>query len=326
MADTRSFKGIASVDIFQRLFADRPSVSDEQIRVLLGKHDLPAPIRIDEIGSSIVNRVYRVTCHSDDVFFVKAKVYRGGTLDAQASVTRVLARATELPVSRISIYDTDLDKIPFPCLITNPLPGMNGRAFFERAPLEEQTWLLRNLGSLIRRIHSVPVSPDATPIASTDVRDWDKDLRACLFGGSDLAESLTAAAAPQVEAVIRGLSSAEVPSQPTELVLLWGDPSLQNIMVAGEDGNLQISGIHDFEHAAYGQALHDIRHIIADFAYRKTQSCYNRPGLLEAFYDGYGRSTPTVSEAITIRLIEVAWKWRCICWFSYFWQLHKLLI
>ncbi len=312
MADT-NLRDIASVDVFRRLVADRPNIPEKQIHALFEKHDLSTPSRIDEMESSIINRVYRITCRSGDVYFMKASVYKGSNLDVQALVTKLLVEKTELPVSRCLIFDSDLDEIAFPCLITSPLAGVNGRAFFEQAPLESQTWLLQSLGSIVRQIHSVPVPSNCDSIGATDVRDWDTNLRSCLLGHSDLAESLVVAAAPQVAAVIKGLSSAKAPSQSTELVLVWGDPSLQNIMVEDDRGVPRITGIHDFEHATRGQALHDIRHVIADFEHRKVeQPCYGHAELLEAFYDGYGCAVPTAADMLTIRLIEVAWKWRCI--------------
>ena len=85
----------------------------------------------------------------------------------------------------------------------------------------------------------------------------------------------------------RLLASAATVTVEDVPVLLWKDPVFHNLLVGEETGQVQISGIFDFQMSAYGSRVFDFFHMEKDLEGRYPAVIYSSWEDIQPFYDGY---------------------------------------
>ncbi|RKU34338.1 hypothetical protein C6496_20290 [Candidatus Poribacteria bacterium] len=175
-------------------------------------------------------------------------------------------------------------------------------------------------GHTVGVIHCLEVE-EPEHLRNCNLNQWRKIVKEALLSDADFRKEIAALSDtfyPQLDDLMASVSALRIDEEP---VLLWGDAFLYNLLVKRSSGKVQITGLYDFQFAAYGSCLFDFCKIEGDFRVRRPREIYGHPEYIEQFYKGYkgtGKAVnaPSDTHQILVNIIRNAiqvryWWWDC---------------
>lgn len=249
----------------------------DQLRTMLRPVLGSARLReVRRVEGGLVNTIYRVTADADGAAYA-VRVYSGGPAACERERRLLAALSATLPVPEVLFADPRAATSAHPFVVYRWIDGVTLNDFRRRAAPGELLGLAEPLGSLAARIAGVR----ADEITGLDVVDIAAEL--------DLAERQLRSGPARVrlgETLAGGLRERLAAAEPRLLALsgsrglLHGDFGGRNVLVRGEAGAWEISGLLDWEAAAHGAALWDVGSL---FRYPRRYS----PEFRDSFARGY---------------------------------------
>ena len=288
---------------------------------ILESHQLGRLMTLKSLEANPMNSIFELKPEQGDSLILKIQCRPGiGSLEGEHYTIQLLKQLTDLPVSHLCLFDNDRDIIPYPYLLSNKLSGESGYAFFERTDHANRMQLSEVLGYIVGVIHCLEVE-EPEHLRNCNLNQWRKIVKEALLSDADFREEIVALSDtfyPQLDDLMASVSALQIDDEP---VLLWGDAFLYNLLVKSNGGKVQITGLYDFQFAAYGSCLFDFCKIEGDFRVRRPREIYGHPEYIEQFYKGYegtGKAVnaPLDTHQILVDIIRNAiqvryWWWDC---------------
>lgn len=319
--EKRFSRQLANTPTVKRISRQKLELSTADASAILEKHQLGRLMTLKPLEANPMNSVFELTQEQDDAFILKIQYRPGiGSLNGEHYAIHLLRQLTDLPVSSLCTLDDDRDIIPHPYLLSNKLSGESGSDFFERTDHANRIQLSEALGYIVGVIHSLEVA-EPEQLRNCDLNQWQGIVKEALLSDENFRKEIVALSDsfyPQLDDLMASVSALQTDDEP---VLLWGDPFFYNLLVKSSGRKVQITGLYDFQFAAYGSPLLDFYKIEGDFRVRHPREIYGHPEYIEQFYKGYegagkGVNTPSDTHQILVGIIRNAiqvryWWWDC---------------
>ena len=282
---------LANKETVKRIGQQKLEISMAAASATLEKHQLGRLMTFKPLEANPMNSIFELTPERGDSLILKIQCRLGiGSLEGEHYVIHLLRQLTDLPVSNLCLLDDDKDIIPYPYLLSNKLSGESGYAFFERTDHAARMQLSEAFGHIVGVIHSLEVA-EPERLRNCDLNQWQKIVKEALLSDADFRKEIVALSDtfyPQLDDLMASGAALQIDEEP---VLLWGDAFLYNLLVKSSGRKVQITGLYDFQFAAYGSRLFDF------YAKLKETSGFvvparstGQPEYIEQFYKGYDRS------------------------------------
>ncbi len=317
----RSIGQPANTPTVKRIGRQKLALSSTEASAILEKHQLGRLMTLKPLDANPMNSVFELTPEQDDSFILKIQYRPGiGSLNGEHYAVHLLRQLTDLPVPSLCTLDDDRDIIPYPYLLSNKLSGESGYDFFERTDHANRIQISEALGYIVGVIHSLEVA-EPEHLRNCDLNQWQEIVSGALLSDENFREEIAAFSDTfysELNDLMTSVSTLQIDDEP---VLLWGDPFFYNFLVTSSGKKVQITGLYDFQFAAYGSRLFDLYKIAGDFRVRRPREIYGHPEYIEQFYKGYegtGRAVnaPSDTHQILVNIICNAiqvrhWWWDC---------------
>jgi Ser/Thr protein kinase RdoA (MazF antagonist) len=317
----RSLGQPANMPTVKRISRQKLELSTADASAILEKHQLGRLITLKPLEANPMNSIFELAPERGDSLILKIQCRSGiGSLAGEHYAIHLLRQLTDLPVSSLCTLDDDRDIIPYPYLLSNKLSGESGYDFFERTDHTNRIQLSEALGYIVGVIHSLEVA-ESEHLRNCDLNQWQEIVSGALLGDGDFREEVAAVLDtfyPQLNDLMASVSTLQIDDEP---VLLWGDVFFYNLLVKSSGSKVQITGIYDFQFAAYGSRLFDFYKVEGDFRVRHPREIYGHPEYIKQFYTGYegaGQAVnpPSDTHQILVNIIRNAiqvryWWWDC---------------
>jgi Ser/Thr protein kinase RdoA (MazF antagonist) len=272
-------------------------LSTNQVSSMLEKHSLETLQSCDPIYGNLMNSNFEITTVSGDQFILKVQHKAGGhSLTNDYIVSQCLK--DRLPIAPYQILDTDLDVISYPFLLSSKLPGELGCFAYEKSDHAGRLAIARGLGQTLAAIHSLET--DGAGLKNLDTRHFMKMIEDLLCA-PDIRSSIEGMR-PGFHERLKELSvvldRAAHEDPPT---LIWRDPFFYNMLVDVSGDTPEITGVYDFQSAAYGSRQLDLERVRRGFDFQatrpraKTSEAYADPAAIEEVWRGYEETFPRSS-------------------------------
>ena len=260
---------------------ETPALS--QIAPILSDIGLAAPLAITDIKDGS-GRVFRVDLADGSTVVLKAydESYKQHYVVSGERYAERLLEKLELPITRYLLQDESLTRLPYPFAITNYLPGVTVKSLAGEADIAD---LYRQMGALLRKLHSVPAPGYGMfgPDGVVDARQTNAELMRGGFayhfaqfrkyGGEE-------ALARQLETIVADRFDAMTWSRGP--VFAHDDLNPNNVLAQREaNGRLQLTGLIDFGNARAADA-------VSDLAKNIFSTEHEMPGSGPYILEGYG--------------------------------------
>lgn len=260
---------------------DTPALS--QIAPILAEIGLAAPLAITDIKDGS-GRVFRVDLADGSAVVLKHydEHYKQHYVVSGERYAERLLEKLDLPITRYLVQDESLTRLPFPFAITNYLPGVTVKSLRDEPDIAD---LYRQMGALLRKLHSVPAPGYGTfgGDGVVDAKQTNAELMRGGFayhfaqfrkyGGDD-------ALARQLEAIVAERFDAMTWSRGP--VFAHDDLNPNNVLAQRDaSGRLQLTGLIDFGNARAADAVSDIAKNIFNTE-------HELPGSTPYILEGYG--------------------------------------
>ena len=288
--NNREARPIASMTTIRQILHENAfEISFDQVTAISEKHQLGAVQSFNLLQSGPMNSVFSVANQHCEAFILKVQYRRGiGSLEADHYVTNLLSESTSLPVSSLCLLDISGDIIVHPYLVLNQLPGEGGRCFFESTDYAGRMRLSEILGAIVGVIHrQKPKRADI--LRDNCLSRWREAAEKAIKNDETLRQAIGCIDSgfyPEFDSLMASIAIAPTDEAP---ILLWRDAVFHNLLVNPSRGNVEVTGICDFQFASYGHRIFDLLHVEGDFR-RKPREIYSHPGYVEQFYEGYGEA------------------------------------
>ena len=317
----RSLGQPANTPTVKRIGRQKLELSTTDASAILEKHQLGRLMTLKPLDANPMNSVFELTPEQDDSFILKIQYRPGiGSLNGEHYAIHLLRQLTDLPVSSLCTLNDDRDIIPYPYLLSNKLSGESGSDFFERTDHANRIQLSEALGYVVGVIHSLEVAEPAH-LRNCDLNQWQEIVSGALFSDENFREDIAAFSDTfysELNDLMASVSTLQIDDEP---VLLWCDAFFHNLLLKNRGRKIQITGIYDFQFAAYGSHLFDLNKIEGNFRLRRPREIYGHPEYIEQFYKGYegvGKAVnaPSDTHQILVNIIRNAiqvryWWWDC---------------
>ena len=311
----------ATMPTIKQIGRQKLEFSTADASAILEKHQLGRLVTLKSLEANPMNSIFELTLEQGDSFILKIQCRPGiGSLKGEHYAIHLLGQLTDLPVSNLCTLDTDKDIIPYPYLLSNKLSGESGYNFFERTDHANRMQLSEALGHIVGVIHRLEVR-ESEQLRNCDLNQWQGIVKEALLSDEDLREEIAALSDTFYSQFSDLMALVPVLQIDDEPVLLWGDPFFYNLLVKSNGSKVQITGLYDFQFAAYGSSLFDFYKIEGDFRGRRPREIYEHPEYIEQFYKGYegaGKvvNAPSDTHQILVNIIRNAiqvryWWWDC---------------
>ena len=154
------------------------------------------------------------------------------------------------------------------------------------------------------------------------MNQWQGIVKEALLSDENFREEIAALSDTfysQLSDLMASVSALQIDD---ELVLLWGDAFFHNLLVKNSGRKIQITGLYDFQFAAYGSHAYLIwNKIEGNFRVRRPREIYGHPEYIGQFYKGYegagkAANAPSDTHRIVVNIIRNAiqvryWWWDC---------------
>ena len=283
---------------FSRLLRDKPEVSLDDLNLILEKHSLGTARKHETIYGNFINANYLIET-SQGEFILKIQFREGGhSIKVEHDVTHMLHAKTQLPVCEFCRLDEDRDVIPSPYLLVNKLPGELGRRAFERTDRSGRRQLSRELGATLGEIHRQDVTA-LQNLPSLDLRAW-RGLLDDLLGDGEINRAIAEILPGFDDALSERLQSVGNVEYKPAPVLLWRDAFFYNLLVTERESGFELTGVYDFQSAAYGSRDLDIADIENGFRSQSRRpnaqnpKAYQDDQSLKEVREGYAETSGSV--------------------------------
>ena len=312
---------LANKETVKRIGRQKLSLSRAEASAILEKHQLGSLMTFKSLDANPMNSIFELTLKQDDSLILKIQHRPGiGSLEGEHYVMHLLKQQTDLPVSNLCLLDDDKDISPYPYLVSNKLSGESGYAFFERTDHANRMQLSEALGHIVGALHSLEVAAPEQ-LRNCDLNQWQGIVKEALLSDENLREEIAAFSDTfysRLSDLMASVSALQIDDEP---VLLWGDAFFHNLLVKSSGSKVHISGLYDFQFAAYGSRLFDFCKIEGDLRVRHPREIYGQPEYIEQFYKGYegterAVNVPSTTHQILVNVIRNAiqvryWWWDC---------------
>ena len=311
----------ANMPTVKRIGRQKLEISTADASAILEKHQLGRLITLKPLDANPMNSIFELVSERGDSFILKIQCRPGiGSLKGEHYAIHLLRQLTDLPVSHLCLFDNDRDIIPDPYLLSNKLSGESGYDFFERTNHANRMQLSEALGHIVGVIHRIEVR-EPEQLRNCDLNQWRKIVKEALFSDADFRKEIAALSDTfylQLSDLMASVSALQIDDEP---VLLWGDAFFYNLLVKSNNGKVEITGLYDFQFAAYGSHLFDFYKIEGDFRGRRPREIYGHAEYIEQFHKGYeeagkAANAPSDTHQILVNIIRNAiqvryWWWDC---------------
>ena len=319
--EKRSLGQLAKASTVGWIGKQKLEISTAEASAILEKYQLGRLMTLKPLEANPMNSIFELALEQGDLLILKIQCRPGiGSLEGEHYVIHLLKQLTDLPVSNLCLLDNDRDIIPYPYLLSNKLSGESGCTFFERTDHVNRMQLSEALGRIVGVIHHLEVA-ESEQLRNCDLRQWQGIIQETLLSGEDFRKEIAALSDtfyPQLNDLMASVTALRIDDEP---VLLWGDAFFYNLLVTSSSRQVQITGLYDFQFAAYGSRLFDLYKIEGDFRVRRPREIYSQPEYIEQFYRGYAGAGKTVNASsdthqILVDIIRNAiqvryWWWDC---------------
>ena len=311
----------ADMPTVKRIGRQKLELSTVEASAILQKHQLGSLMTLRPLEANPMNSIFELSPEQGDSLILKIQRRPGiGSLESEHYVIHLLKQQTDLPVSNLCTLDDDKDIIPYPYLLSNQLSGESGCAFFERTDHANRMQLSETLGHIVGVIHRLEVVGPAQ-LRNCDLNQWQGIVQEALLSDENFREEIAAFSDTfysELNELMASVSTGQIDDQP---ILLWCDAFFHNLLLKNSGRKIQITGLYDFQFAAYGSRLFDLSKIAGNFRVRRPREIYGHPEYIEQFYKGYkgagqAVNTPSDNHQILVNIIRNAiqvryWWWDC---------------
>ena len=256
---------LANRETVRRIIQQKLEISMATASAILEKHQLGRLMTLKPLEANPMNSIFELKPEQGDSLILKIQCRPGiGSLKGEHYAIHLLRQLTDLPVSNLCTLDGDKDIIPYPYLLSNKLSGELGCSFFERTDHANRMQLSEVFGHTVGVIHCLEVA-EPERLRNCDLNQWRKIVKEALLSDADLREEIDALSDtfyPRLNDLMASVSASQIDDEP---VLLWGDAFFYNLLVKSSGSKVQITGLYDFQFAAYGSCLFDFCKIEGDF-------------------------------------------------------------
>ena len=312
---------LANRETVRRIVQQKLEISMATASAILEKHQLERLMTLKPLEANPMNSIFELTLEQGDSLILKIQCRPGiGSLKGEHYAIHLLRQLTDLPVSNLCLLDDDKDIIPYPYLLSNRLSGESGSAFFEKTNHAARMQLSEAFGHIVGVIHSLEVA-EPERLRNCDLHQWQGIVQEALLSDENFREEVAAFSDTfysQLSDLMASVPALQIDDEP---VLLWSDAFFHNLLLKNSGGKIQITGIYDFQFAAYGSRLFDLNKIEGNFQIRSRREIYGHPEYIEQFYKGYkgtGKAVnaPSDTHQILVNIIRNAiqvryWWWDC---------------
>ena len=311
----------ATMPTVKRIGRQKLEISTTDASAILEKHQLGRLMTLRPLEANPMNSIFEIKPERGDSLILKIQCRLGiGSLKGEHYAIHLLRQLTDLPVSNLCLLDDDRDILPYPYLLSNKLSGESGYAFFERTDHAARIQLSEAFGHIVGVIHSLEVA-EPERLRNCDLSQWRSIVQEALFSDENLRDEIAAFSDTfhsQLSDLMASVPALQIDNEP---VLLWCDAFFHNLLLKNNGRKIQITGIYDFQFAAYGSRLFDLDKIEGNFRVRRPREIYGHPEYIEQFHKGYegaGKAVNAPSEIhqtlvnIIRNAIQVRyWWWDC---------------
>ena len=311
----------ANMPTVKRIGRRKLELSTVEASTILEKHELGRLRTLKPLEANPMNSIFELTSEQGDLFILKIQCRPGiGSLKGEHYAIHLLRQLTDLPVSNLCLLDDDRDIIPYPYLLSNKLSGESGFAFFERTDHAARMQLSEALGHIVGVIHSLEVA-EPERLRNCDLNQWHGIVQEALLSDENFREEIAAFSDTfysRLSNLMASVSALQIDDEP---VLLWSDAFFHNLLVKSRRRKIQITGLYDFQFAAYGSRLFDLDKIEGNFRIRRRRQVYGHPEYIGQFYKGYegienAVNAPSETHQILVDILRNAiqvryWWWDC---------------
>ena len=311
----------ANMPTVKRIGRQKLELSTTDASAILEKHQLGSLMTIKPLEANPMNSIFELKPEQGDPLILKIQCRPGiGSLKGEHYAIHLLRQLTNLPVSNLCTLDADKDIIPYPYLLSNKLSGESGCDFFERTDHANRMQLSEALGHIVGIIHRLE-AVEPKQLRSCDLNQWQGILQEALLSDENFREEIAAFSHTFYSELNHLMASVPTLQIDNEPVLLWCDAFFHNLLLKNSGRKIQITGLYDFQFAAYGSRLFDLSKIEGNFRLRRPREIYGHPEYIEQFYKGYERSgtvvnAPSDIHQTLVNIIRNAiqvryWWWDC---------------
>lgn len=311
----------ANMSTVKRIGRQKLEISTADASAMLEKHQLGRLRTLKPLEANPMNSIFELTPERGDALILKIQYRPGiGSLKGEHYVTHLLRQLTDLPVSDLCTLDDDKDIIPYPYLLSNKLSGESGSDFFERTDHANRMELSEALGHIVGALHALEVA-EPEQLRNCDLNQWQSIVQEALLSDENFREEIAAFSDTfysQLSDLMASVSTLQIDDEP---VLLWSDAFFHNLLLKNSGSKIQITGIYDFQFAAYGSRLFDLDKIEGNFRGRRPREIYGHPEYIEQFHKGYKEAgtavnVPSNTHQILVNILRNAiqvryWWWDC---------------
>ena len=269
----------ATMPTVKRIGRQKLEISTTDASAILEKHQLGRLMTLRPLEANPMNSIFEIKPERGDSLILKIQCRLGiGSLKGEHYAIHLLRQLTDLPVSNLCLLDDDRDILPYPYLLSNKLSGESGYAFFERTDHAARIQLSEAFGHIVGVIHSLEVA-ESERLRNCNLSQWQGIVKEALLSDEDLREEIAALSDtfyPQLDNLMASVTTQWIDDKP---VFLWGDPFFYNLLVKSSGSKVQITGLYDFQFAAYGSYLFDFYKVEGDFRVRHPREIYGHPGI-----------------------------------------------
>ena len=312
---------LANRETVRRIIQQKLEISMATASEILEKHQLGRLLTLKPLEANPMNSIFELVPEQGDSLILKIQCRPGiGSLKGEHYAIHLLRQLTDLPVSNLCTLDDDKDIIPYPYLISNKLPGESGSDFFESTDHANRMQFSEVLGHIVGAIHCLEVA-EPERLRNCDLNQWQNIVREALLSDENFREEVAAFSDTfysQLSDLMVLVPALQIDDEP---VLLWSDAFFHNLLLKNSGRKIQITGIYDFQFAAYGSRLFDLEKIEGNFRVRRPREIYGHPKYIEQFYKGYegvGKAVnaPSETHQILVNILRNAiqvryWWWDC---------------
>ena len=315
----RSLGQPANMPTVKRIGRQKLELSRTDAPAILEKHQLGRLMTLKPLDANPMNSIFELVPERGDSLILKIQYRPGiGSLKGEHYAIHLLRQLTDLPVSNLCLLDNDKDIIPYPYLISNKLPGESGYDFFERTDHANRTQLSEALGHIVGVIHHLEVR-EPEQLRNCDLNQWQGIIQEALLSDENFREEIAALSDTfysQLSDLMASVPALQIDDEP---VLLWSDAFFHNLLLKNSGIKIQITGIYDFQFAAYGSRLFDLDKIEGNFRVRRPREIYGHPEYIKQFYKGYegagqAVNAPSETQQILVDILRNAIQVRCWWW------------
>ena len=312
---------LANRETVRRIVQQKLEISMATASAILEKHQLGRLMTLKPLEANPMNAIFELKPEQGDSLILKIQCRPGiGSLKGEHYAIHLLRQLTDLPVSNLCILDDDRDIISYPYLLSNRLPGESGSGFFERTDHANRMQLSEALGHIVGTLHALEVA-EPEQLRNCDLNQWQGIVKEALLSDENFREEVAAFSDTfysQLSDLMALVPALQIDDEP---VLLWSDAFFHNLLLKNSGRKIQITGIYDFQFAAYGSRLFDLEKIEGNFRVRRPREIYGHPKYIEQFYKGYegvgkAANAPSETHQILVNILRNAiqvryWWWDC---------------